>query len=445
MFGTGLGHFIPLVAYLGFWVMSLMALTGRPLYGLYYMIPFIPYRTMRDHLDQYPLGTNLLTILVLAVIVGALFKGKRLPKSKLYVIWIVFAIYLYFSMWLGTIMGNAPAPIWLSDGNFVAWKDYLIIPLIFVAASLVIEDRKTVRTVILVTAVALFLIDRTCILESLSRSWGAFDESKRSPGPLVYGSNQTAAFLAQFAMFFWGLAVVLKRKKVKIILYGLTAMTIFAAMYTFSRGGYLAILLAVVVLAFLKDRKLLILVAVFLATWQTVVPTAVRERVTMTQNVNGQLEDSARERVELWQEAEDAFVRSPIVGAGFATFQYGEHVDNLTDTHNWYIKVLVETGVIGFLVVLVMLQQVIAVSFRLFRRASDPLYQGLGLGLLLAICACLAANCFGDRWTYVEITGILWILVAAALRALALTQAPAVAESSTAAVHGTVNPYLAYR
>jgi putative inorganic carbon (hco3(-)) transporter len=95
--------------------------------------------------------------------------------------------------------------------------------------------------------------------------------------------------------------------------------------------------------------------------------------------------------------------------------------------------------------VLVMLQQVIAVSFRLFRRASDPLYQGLGLGLLLAICACLAANCFGDRWTYVEITGILWILVAAALRALALTQAPAVAESSTAAVHGTVNPYLAYR
>jgi putative inorganic carbon (HCO3(-)) transporter len=47
VFGTGLGHYIPFVAYLGCWVMCIVSLTGRPLLGLYYMIPFVPYRTMR--------------------------------------------------------------------------------------------------------------------------------------------------------------------------------------------------------------------------------------------------------------------------------------------------------------------------------------------------------------------------------------------------------------
>jgi O-antigen ligase len=188
-------------------------------------------------------------------------------------------------------------------------------------------------------------------------------------------------------------------------------------MYTFSRGGYAAILFSVLVLGLVKDRKLLVLLGIFLVTWQAVVPTPVRQRVLMTENSSGQLEASAQERVSLWTNAEEAFLRSPIVGNGFATFQLGEHVDNLKDTHNWYVKVLVETGIIGLIPVLFMLQQMLATSYRLFKRATDPLYQGLGLGLFLATWAALIANCFGDRWTYVEITGLLWVLVATAIRA----------------------------
>ena len=153
--GLGLAHFIPLIAYLGFWVMCVIALARRPLWGLYYLIPFLPYRAMRNHFLDYPLGESALTILVLAVIVGALLQGKRLPKSKLYVIWLVIGVYLYFSMWMGAALGNAPAPLWLHDGNFLIWKDYMVVPLVFVAASLVVEDRKAVRTVILITAISL--------------------------------------------------------------------------------------------------------------------------------------------------------------------------------------------------------------------------------------------------------------------------------------------------
>ena len=423
MLGTGLGHYIPLVAYLGFCVMILMSLGGKPLWGLYYAMPFIPYRTLRDKFLDYPLGANMLTILVIAVIVGALLHGKRLPKSKLWITWFIFGLYLYLSMWLGTMSG-APAPLWLHDVNFVTWKDYMMLPLVFVAAGLVVDDRQAVKRIILLLGFSLLLVDRSTILESLSRSWTNFDENKRDPGPLAYGSNQLAAFLAQFAMFFWGFGRAVNRRKWKLLSYGLCAITVFATMYTFSRAAYLALLCSVALLALLKDRKLLILLPVFLLTWRLFVPTPVTERVEMTQNGFGQLDQSAEVRLEIWENAKRSFYQNPILGNGYATFQMADHLDDLKDTHNWYVKVLVETGVLGGIIALALLIEMVANAFRLFRRARDPLYQAVGLGCLLAICSCLVANCFGDRWTYLEINGLLWILVATTVRAneLALAQ-----------------------
>ena len=443
--GTGIGHYIPLVAYLGFCIMPFVSLGGRPLLGFYYMIPFLPYRTMRDHFLDYPLGANVLTILVIAVIVGALIHGKHLPKSKLYLIWAAIAGYLYISMWIGTVLGNAPAPLWLSDVNFVTWKDYMVIPLVFAASGLVIEDRKAVRMVVILTAFTLLFIDKSCLYESMTRTWSNFDENKRGGGPLGYGSNQTAAFLAQFAMFFWGFGQFLKRMKLKLISYGIVALTILACMYTFSRAAYLALVFSVFVLGLLKDRKLLLILGVFLVTWQTIVPTPVRERVNMTKDSNGQLEASAQERVDLWTQAQQSIISNPIFGTGFATFQYGQHVGELKDTHNWYVKILVETGIIGFIMYFILLQQLLAMSYRLFKRATDPLYRGLGLGLFVATCSSLAANCFGDRWTYIEITALFWVLAAAAVRATQFTNSESIAEPTEVVSARPMNPYMAYR
>ncbi len=426
--------------------MCLVALAGKPRYTFYLTLPLLPYRALRDHFLDYPLGGNILTIMVLTTILGALLHGKRLPKTKLYLIWAIFAFYLYLSMWLGTALGNAPPPLWLSDDNFLMWKDYLLIPLVFVAAGLVIEDRKTLKNVLIITALSLLLIDRTALANSMSRSWAHFDENKRDGGPLGFaGSNGLAAFLAQFAMFFWGFVQFVKTKKYKLLGYGLVALTLFATMYTFSRASYIAVVAGAFLLGVLKDRKLLILVGVFLFTWQLVVPKAVTERVNMTENSNGQLEASAQERVDLWTAAKETIIRNPIFGTGYATFQYGHHEDNLKDTHNWYVKVMLETGIIGAIIALVMLEQMIVLPFRLFRNAQDPLYKGLGLGLFVAIICNMILNCFGDRWTYLEINGLLWVLVAAAARAISLPESDEDLAAAPVDSIADVNPYMAYR
>lgn len=376
---------------------------------------------MRDHFNDYFLGENLLTLLVLCVIAGAIIHGKRPSRSSLFLTWVIVGMYLYLSMWIGTVGGIAPPPLWLSDINFVTWKDYMLIPLIFLAASLVIEDRNAIRMTLAIFAVSLLFIDRACIMESLSHTWSKFDESKRDGGPLVFGSNQTAAFLANAALFFWGVVQFVKRKKLKMIGYGLIATTLLAIMYTFSRAGYLAVLAGALILGCIKDRKLLIVLAIFIFTWQAMLPTAVHERVDMTTDSNGQLESSAQSRIDLWAEARESILLHPLFGTGFATFQLVPHAHGLKDSHNWFVKVAVETGLSGAALTSVLLWQLFVLAWRVYRQSDDPLYKGLGLGLFLALCTSMVANMFGDRWTYIEITGPLWVLAGAALRARQLT------------------------
>ncbi len=444
--GLGIAHYVPLVIYLGCWIAIIASLVGRPLWAFYYMLPLLPYRTLRDHFLVYPLGTNILTILVIAVVAGALLHGKRLPKSKIYLTWLIFGVYMYLSMWLGTALGHANAPLWINDVNFATWKDYMLLPLVFVAAGLVVEDRKAVRTVILIAGITLLFIDRSALMDSMSRTWSTFDEDKRDGGPLGWaGSNGLAAFLAQFSMFFWGFGQFLKRRKAKLLCYALVATTIFATMYTFSRASYIAIVAGALLLGILKDRKMIIVVAVFLFTWQAIVPVAVTERVMMTTNSSGQLEASAQERVDLWENAKKAFYDEPLFGMGYATFQYGEHTDNLKDTHNWYVKVLIETGILGGIIAIVLLCQMLALAYRLLKHSKDPLYQGLGFALLLCISACIILNCFGDRWTYLEINGLLWALIGTATVAVHLTEPESTAQAVLPDTVHAVNPYMAYR
>ncbi len=64
-----------------------------------------------------------------------------------------------------------------------------------------------------------------------------------------------------------------------------------------------------------------------------------------------------------------------------------------------------------------LLFQIFTLSWRLFRKARDPLHRGLGLGLFVGTFCLAITNFFGDRWTYVEITGLVWALIGVATRA----------------------------
>ena len=49
-------------------------------------------------------------------------------------------------------------------------------------------------------------------------------------------------------------------------------------------------------------------------------------------------------------------------------------------------------------------------GWRVFRRSKDPLMASLGLGLAAWILCATVASCFGDRWTYFQVNGDMWVI-----------------------------------
>lgn len=249
------------------------------------------------------------------------------------------------------------------------------------------------------------------------------------------GSNGVAAFEAQFSCFLLALAGFERKRLLKL---GYIALAVFSAvclMYSLSRGGYVAFLVGWLFLGLIKQRKLLVLLVVFFLTWTTLVPNAVHERVTMSYNEQtGTIDHSAETRLTLWEDALQVFDSNAALGTGFNTYAYMHRVGVYEDTHNFFLKVLVETGILGLVLFLWLVIKLFWAGFRLSRRAKDPFFASLGLGLATWIACAVVANFFGDRWTYLQVGGYMWVIAGLVARAMVLEQSaePAVVTAGDA-------------
>ena len=230
-----------------------------------------------------------------------------------------------------------------------------------------------------------------------------------------------AAYAAQLTCFILGLAAFEKKILRRLVLYALAAVGAVTLMYTFSRGGYIGFLVGLLALGILKKRVYMIAVLVLALGWGFILPTSVQERINMTYSRNSGLESSAQSRVELWQDAGQLILDNPVFGTGFATYRFMGRVGDLRDTHNFYVKMLLETGIIGLVTVLILMAKMTWLSRSLYR-LEDPFYKGVGLGLLSLCVVMVVVNLFGDRWTYIEVNGVLWVMLGMAARALVLVQ-----------------------
>jgi O-antigen ligase len=82
---------------------------------------------------------------------------------------------------------------------------------------------------------------------------------------------------------------------------------------------------------------------------------------------------------------------------------------DLGDTHNIYVKILTEQGLVGFLIFVFLVICFMKEGFSLYQKGDDDLSKALGLGLGICMFVLAVNNMFGDRWSYFELSGYLWI------------------------------------
>jgi O-antigen ligase len=417
----GIYHLEPLILYIGAVAALLLSLIWKPEIGLYYLVPLLPMQTTRYWLHSYFLGEKLVDILLLGVVIGLFMRRERpiFIASSMNKILIVLFILTYLSLWQGAFYLGGELPISFIDPRFSDWKNYVEMMLLFFVAAAAIKTPRQMTILLVLMSLSVVQINRTYHNTVGDRDFSHFSYDLRDAGPLGYaGENGMGAFQAQTAVFFIGLAGFAKRRAVKLALWGVAATCVYCLLLTFSRGGYLGFLTGLLVLGFMKQRKLILFVAIILVSWQSLVPGAVRERVLMTYQ-DGQVDSSAGDRVTLWQDALEVIHQNPAIGTGFDTYKFMGRTD-YTDTHNYYVKVLLEMGVLGLIMFIWLLTKASTISWRLFRESRDTFLSGVGCSVF-AMCICaFIVNLFGDRWTFLQVNGFVWVLLGFTARGLLL-------------------------
>ena len=82
------------------------------------------------------------------------------------------------------------------------------------------------------------------------------------------------------------------------------------------------------------------------------------------------------------------------------------------DTHNYYVKVLVERGVLGSIMFIILLKSLWSITKRnLDWRDEDNIVNGVVLGMGGAIVAMMLGNMFGDRFSHYAMITSFWAFI----------------------------------
>ncbi len=397
-----------------------LAIFWRPILGLYILIPLMPLQTLRYQLHVFPFGDKLVDALLISVLLGlflhrdgtAVFLATRLNRVLLF-----FCIFLYAMLWCGSLMCHLPLPILPSDSRFDVWKNTVEMPLLFIVVTAVVKDVKQMKILFALMMITILRANLGFYHTVSDRDLSHFSNQLRYAGVFGYaGQNGLAAFMAEWLTFLLAFLNAFRSIGYKLMVYASIVLAGYCVLLCFSRGAYVGIIVGLIFLGLAKHRKYLVVVAILLTTWQTIVPDAVRERVLMTYD-GQEVESSANERLQLWEDAFTIIPQHPILGTGFDTYRFLARSSDYTDTHNYFVKVTVETGFVGLGLFLYLLWLIFREGMHLSGSSQDPFFQSLGLGLAGLIACAVAVNFFGDRWMYQQITAYMWTLLGFVCRA----------------------------
>jgi hypothetical protein len=286
---------------------------------------------------------------------------------------------LFFASWVLLSTAWSPAPAKSATGSVYIWGAVLT----FVVAATSLASPRDVLIVLIafVAGAALSVILGLIGIGNLNTAGNA--------GRLVGGGGdpnaQAAGFLA--AVFLAAaLTTVLPRRR-RILCYVALALTVVGFFAAESRGGLLALGVAVIcALVFLPGYRrqifrLCLIGAVPLAVWASTQANALKRITDFSGGGSG--------RTDLWTVAVRIFDNHPIVGTGLNSFQTLEPHFALAPgslsqvhivaevpeiVHNTYLQLLTETGVVGLIAFLLVAILAVRASW-LAARSFDALRQ----------------------------------------------------------------------
>jgi len=236
----------------------------------------------------------------------------------------------------------------------------------------------------------------------------------------LYDNNELALAIAMLIPVCWYCRAVVTHRWAKLALVPVILLSCAAVILTNSRGASIALGMVLLCLILRSQRKVAMLVLVALAVGPTVYIVHDRYFARMATIRDYENEQSAATRVELWGVAIQMWADFPVFGVGFGNRNFailaGHYLKrpNLTVAHNSYLQMLVDSGILAFLLYSGLLFGSIVWlhrSARALRKRTDGL-ANVPLGLQTALIAYAGGATFYSHQRY-DLMYILVMTVAA--------------------------------
>lgn len=394
------------------------ARSARNNWVLYLFLFLLPLQSSQEaHLPSAPGGLNFLNVGFALSLLGAWYAGGKLAHWTGLHRWVW--LYLGWSV-ITLLIGLALFPTPNDMLRFSTLKDSIVGVLLLFVVQMSVTDWSTLKRVLLATILPLPYILRITHSEYAGVArWHYSDKLRVSGTFTTVGANEFGAFCVTSALVLFALLIAarLPRRWRALLLLGVVSM-VLCVLWAYSRTAYATILIGGVCLLLLwRGRKKMVLPLIFgLLLVPNFLPHAVVERFDTT-HVDGPEADTSTEmRYVFWDVAWDHFEMHPLVGTGYRTF--ATYNPYKMDTHNFFLRELVEKGLIGMVIIIGLFLSMGRACWRCLRDSPQgSLAYALGLGVCAAWIALVVANIWGDRFTYTQMIGYFWVYLAVALKA----------------------------
>jgi putative inorganic carbon (hco3(-)) transporter len=206
----------------------------------------------------------------------------------------------------------------------------------------------------------------------------------------------------------------------RTIALGVLFLCLGFMLVTLSRGAWISSLLAVSILAALKDRRMLVLLLIGVLSAPWFLPPDILLRATSITSLEA-LEESETfgDRVWMWRSAALMIKERPWLGAGYGNrvFQklYPEYMFSQSsgvvfeNAHNLYLQIVLETGFLGLISFLFVVASIFWLIFTQFKRKPLPMVESQLLGIAGSFAVFLTFSFTTFRFEK-EIGILFWIL-----------------------------------
>lgn len=396
---------------------------GRLEWTFYALTAYLPFskQVSGTFIDAWP-WLNLSNILLLTAVIFYLLEQRKNPWqwSKPGILLILFSAIALFSICRFFLYG----PVYLlatSYQFFRSWGYGFILFFLFLNG--LPRDIRAVRNIVSLMIMVITFIGLMASYDYLTsgdRIGGVFNHANILSSFFSYYMYLPAAFIV----------LNLKQWQAWGLLFPFLACT-RGLMVAFSRGGYLAFAVSLLILTFFRSR-ILFLAAValtFFAVYNpSILPEGVRHRLSKTIETHEikqggkvlgkttSLDRSTADRLKLWESCLDFAKEHPISGIGYGRFQ--RKVQNhwyagiAFDPHNTFLWLLAEIGIPGLAVYVIFLGWMTFIAVRLYSREKDYFICSLALGFAANMGGFVVSNCYAPRLDFPEVYCYFWIMAA---------------------------------